>query len=197
RMARASRGERKRRKRSRRSGSASRRGRLPHSRRCSQGSAKMITNGLQRLIAFVAAATLVLTACGSGSGNSVAGIDRTGAPVIASYGTVSAFGSVVVNGVHFDTSSSTFSIDGNPGGQADIAIGDVVLVKGSLDSGGTTGTATSVSFENNVVGPVTGIDATAETLVVLGQLVRVSADTSFDGDIQPTGLAGLAIGDIL
>src|SRR5262249_13444296 len=93
--------------------------------------------------------------------------------------------------------SSTFSIDGNPGGQADIAIGDVVLVKGSLDSGGTTGTATSVSFENNVVGPVTGIDATAETLVVLGQLVRVSADTSFDGDIQPTGLAGLAIGDIL
>ena len=44
----------------------------------------MITNGMHRLIAFVVTATLVLTACGGGSGADIAGIDRTGAPVIAS-----------------------------------------------------------------------------------------------------------------
>ena len=157
----------------------------------------MITNGMHRLIAFVVTATLVLTACGGGSGSSVAGIDRTGSPAIASYGTVTAFGSVVVNGVHYDTSQATFVIDGNAGTQADLAIGDVVLVNGTLDSGGTTGAATTVRFDNNVEGPVTSIDTATNTFVALGQLVRVSADTSFDAGIQPASLLGLAIGDVV
>ena len=154
----------------------------------------MITNGMQRLIAFVVTATLVLAACGGGSGNNVAGIDRTGSPIIAA-GTVSAFGSVVVNGVHYDTSHTTFTIDGDVGTQADLSIGDVVLVTGTLDSGGATGAATSVRFDSSVAGPVASIDTTANTLTVLGQLVRVSADTSFDGSIQPPALATLVVGD--
>ena len=157
----------------------------------------MITNGMHRLIAFVVTAALVLTACGGGSGNSVAGIDRTGAPAIASYGTVTAFGSVVVNGVHYNTSQTTFVIDGDSGTQADLAIGDVVLVTGTLDSGGATGVATSVRFDSSVAGPVASIDTTANTLTVLSQLVRVSADTSFDGSIQPLALATLVVGDVV
>ena len=156
----------------------------------------MITGGTHRLIAFCVTATLVLAACG-GSGNDVAGIDRTGAPVIASYGTVTAFGSVVVNGVRYDTSQATFAIDGDAGAQADLAIGDVVLVNGTLDSGGTTGVATTVRFDNNVEGPVTSIDTAANTFVALGQLVRVSADTSFDSGIQPAAPSGLAVGDVV
>src|SRR5512143_1087467 len=101
----------------------------------------MITNGMHRLIACAVTATLVLAACGGGSGNNVAGIDRTGSPAIAAYGTVSAFGSVVVNGVHYNTSGTTFTIDGDAGAQSDLAIGDVVLVKGTLDTGGATGVA--------------------------------------------------------
>jgi fructose-specific phosphotransferase system component IIB len=127
----------------------------------------------------------------------VAGIDRTGAPVIASYGTVTAFGSVAVNGVHYDTSQARFVIDGDTGTQADLRIGDVVLVNGTLDSGGTTGVATTVWFDHNVEGPVTSIDLVGKTVVVLGQLVRVSADTSFDAGIQPAALSGLAVGDVV
>ena len=156
----------------------------------------MIANGMHRLIAFAAMAALVLAACGGGSGN-VAGIDRTGSPVIASYGTVTAFGSVVVNGVHYDTSQATFLVDGDAGTQADLAIGDVVLVKGTLDAGGATGTATSVRLDNNVRGPIASIDTTTDTFAVLGQVVRVSADTSFDGAIQPPALATLAVGDVV
>lgn len=157
----------------------------------------MIINGMHRLIAFVVAATLVLAACGGGSGGGMAGIDRTGAPVIASYGTVSAFGSVVVNGVRYDTSQTSFVIDGATGSQADLDIGDVVLVNGTLNSGGTTGVAATVHFDHNVEGPVTAIDTAANTFVALGQLVRVSADTSFDEGIQPPALTGLAIGDVV
>ncbi len=155
----------------------------------------MITT--HRVIAFFITASLVLAACGGGSGNSTAGIDRTGSPVIASYGTVTAFGSVVVNGVHYDTSQATFVIDGDLGTQADLGIGDVVLVNGTLDSGSTTGVATTVRFDNNVEGPVTAIDTVANTFVALGQLVRVSADTSFDDGIQPAALAGLVVGDVV
>jgi len=154
----------------------------------------MITNGMHRLIALVAAATLVLAACG-GAGDNMAGIDRTGSPAIASYGTVSAFGSVAVNGVHYDTSGATFTIDGDAGAQSDLGIGDVVLVKGTLDSGGTTGVATSVRFDNNVEGPVASIDTVANTFVVLSQVIRITADTSFDSAIQPPALATLAVGD--
>jgi len=157
----------------------------------------MITNGMHRLIGFIVAATLVLTACGGGASNDIAGIDRTGSPVIASYGTVTAFGSVVVNGVHYNTSQATFVIDGDAGTQADLAVGDVVLVNGSLDSSGTTGVATTVQFDNNVEGPVTSIDTVANTFVALGQLVRVSADTSFDAGIQPAALSGLTVGDVV
>ncbi len=157
----------------------------------------MITNGMQRLIAFAALAGLVLAACGGGSGTNIAGIDRTGTPAIAAYGTISAFGSVVVNGVHYDTSGATITINGDPGTQADLAIGDVVLVKGTLDSGGAKGVAASVSFDPNVEGPITSIDLTANTLVALGQLVRVSADTSFDSSIQPPALSSLALGDVI
>jgi hypothetical protein len=156
----------------------------------------MITNGMQRLIAFVVTATLVLAACGGGSGNNVAGIDRTGSPIIAA-GTVSAFGSVVVNGVHYDTSHTTFTIDGDAGTQADLSIGDVVLVTGTLDSGGATGVATSVRFDSSVAGPVASIDTTANTFTVLGQLVHVTADTSFDGSIQPPTLSTLIVGDLI
>ncbi len=154
----------------------------------------MITNAMHRLIAFVAAATLVLAACG-GAGDNMAGIDRTGSPAIASYGTVSAFGSVAVNGVHYDTSGATFTIDGDAGAQSDLGIGDVVLVKGTLDSGGTTGVATSVRFDNNVEGPIASIDTVANTFVVLSQVIRITADTSFDSAIQPPALSTLAVGD--
>ncbi len=156
----------------------------------------MITQGMRRLIALVVTAAFVLAACGGGSGG-MAGIDRTGAPAIASYGTVSAFGSVVVNGVHYDTTETRFVIDGDTGTQADLDVGDVVLVNGTLDASGTTGVATGVWFDHNVEGPVTAIDAAANTLVALGQLVRVSSDTSFGAAIQPGTLAGLAVGDVV
>lgn len=150
------------------------------------------------LIAWTAAAALALTGCGgSSSGGGTAGIDRTGTPVTTAFGPVTAFGSVVVNGVRYDTTNAQFRVDDNPGSQSDLAVGDVVLVRGTVDSNGTTGTATSVFFDDLVQGPIGAIDAAAGTFLALGQTVRVGAETSFDDRIQGGSLAGLAVGMIV
>jgi len=112
---------------------------------------------------------------------------------------VTGFGSVIVNGVRYDTSSSSFTIDGQPGTEDEIEVGDVVLVQGTIATSGTTGTATSVRFDDNVEGPIEpgSIDTVTSTLVVLGQTVRIDADTSFDDSISPPSLAGLSEGDVI
>jgi hypothetical protein len=151
-----------------------------------------------------------MTACGGGGGGSpTAGITGTGAtppppnpnpaPASAvSLGTIAAFGSVFVNGVRFDTSGTEFEIDGEVGSQDDLRVGDVVLVVGTLDSGSTTnGAATSIVFDDAVEGPVQSVDTAANTLVVLGQTVRITASTSFDDSIRLASLAGVAVADVV
>jgi hypothetical protein len=152
---------------------------------------------------LAASAALALAGCGGGgnSASGMAGIDGTGAPVpsaVVSVGTVTGFGSVIVNGVHFDTTSASFTIDGQAGSQSDLAVGDVVVVHGQLASAGaSTGTADSIVFDDSVQGPISAIDGAGSTLTVLGQIVRVGPDTSFDDAIQPRSLAGLAVGDLI
>ena len=149
----------------------------------------------------------LLVACGGGGGGGagpgpVAGIDGTGvnSGVTVAVGTVTGFGSVFVNGVRFDTSSASFTIDGNVGSQDDLSVGDVVVVRGSLSGDSTTnGTATSIVFDDVVEGPIAAgsIDLVANSFVALGQTVKVTADTSFDDSIQPPALTGLSDGDIV
>lgn len=121
------------------------------------------------------------------------GIGRTG----VSLGTISNFGSVVVNGVHYETSTAVFTIDDAPGSQSDLSVGQVVFISGTSDDDFATGSADSVSFDDNVEGPVQSIDLTLGQLVVLGQTVIVGPDTSFDDSISPASLSGLTVGDIV
>lgn len=150
-----------------------------------------------QVLALLGAASLV--ACGGGS-DQVAGIDGGGSPApvattVVSVGTISGFGSVIVNGVRYNTSGATITVDGSPGSESDLAVGQVVAVRGTLDTGGTTGVALSIDFDDIVEGTVDSIDLAAETLTVLGQLIRTDADTSFDDSFSPASLAGVNVGD--
>lgn len=147
----------------------------------------------------VACAAAALAGCGhhGSSGGPVLGGGQPSSPSTAAYGTVASFGSVIVNGVRYQTSTAQFTVDGSPGSEDDLAVGDVVLVRGTLDSGGTTGVASSVVFDDQVQAPIGALDAAAGTLLVLGQIVRIDADTSFDAGVQPASLAGLAVGTVV
>lgn len=144
---------------------------------------------------------LAIAACGGGGSEQVAGIDRGGIPApsagVVSQGAITGFGSVILNGVTFNTSNATFTIDGTAGSQSDLAVGQVIVVQGELGDDPTTGTADSVSFDDAVEGPISAIDPATSTLTVLGQTVRVDADTSFDDSISPASLDGLAINDVV
>jgi len=161
-------------------------------------------NALPRIIAaFIATAILSTAGCGGGGGGGggvtpppttpppttpppTGGITRTGVAV----GPITGFGSVIVNGTTYDTSNATFTKDGQPATQDDFSVGQVVLVKGSIDDDGTNATADTVEFDDVVEGPVSSVDNDLNRIVVLGQTVLIVATTSID-DSCPGTLDGL------
>lgn len=152
---------------------------------------------------WISTVAALLVACGGGGSDAppndpnnpppTGGIGRTGIAL----GPISTFGSVVVNGVRYDTSSAIFTIDDASGTESDLQVGDVVIVLGTIDSNGTTGTANEVIFDDLVKGPVESIDLAGNTLVVLGQNVLVTAETSFDDSFTPASLDGVSVGQIV
>ena len=145
---------------------------------------------LHRLTLVVAAA-LALVACG---GDQVAGIQGTGSPVATttSVGPISGFGSIIQDGVEYQTSSAQIHIEDQPGNEAQLSVGQVVTIKGTVNADGTTGVATDVSFTADVRGPVAQVDVSAGTFTVLGQTVRVTDNTLFDDSLQVTAVDALA-----
>ncbi|NNE45939.1 MAG: hypothetical protein HKN37_04680, partial [Rhodothermales bacterium] len=147
----------------------------------------------------------ILAGCGGSSGGESSvqppvqqpppsgGIGRNGIAV----GPISTFGSIVTNGVRYDTASATFTVNDASGSEDDLRVGQIVTVKGTISDDGTTGTANEVIFDDTVKGPVASIDLVAGSLVVLGQTVRVSPDTSFDDSFSPASLDGVAVAQIV
>jgi hypothetical protein len=135
----------------------------------------------------------LVVACGGGGGGNFAGIDRLGVTT----GTINGFGSVIVNGVEYETDDATFDIDDNGGNQSLLRVGQQVTIQwDSLDDGATR-RARSVSYDDTLEGPIGAIDPATQTLVVLGQVVVVDAATSFDDEIIPRDLSGLSVGDVI
>ena len=144
----------------------------------------------------------IFLGCGGGGG-SVAGVGSGGTGSFAS-GPISGFGSIVVNGIHYDESAASAAgaiqnEDGVVGNSASLKLGMVVNVTGSaIDNRSTTpsATANAVSFGSELLGPVDSINSTSKTLVVLGQTVAVTGSTFFD-DALAGGLTALKTGDVV
>ena len=141
------------------------------------------------------AALAMLVACGGGSSSGTT--LTTGMQSVATSGTITAFGSVYVNGVRYDISGASLHRNGRVVVQSALAVGEVALVRGQRSAQSGQGVATSVDVEDNVIGPIATIDAAGGKLEVLGQTVLVTASTSFSKDIAPADLTGLQPGDAI
>jgi hypothetical protein len=113
---------------------------------------------------------------------------------MTSYGTVSQFGSIFVNGVEYDISGAQIRINGQPASESQLRVGQVVTVKGNVNADATEGAAADVSVASAVVGPLAQVDLAGGTLVVLGQRIRLLPDTFLDQTLHLGGLLGLVPG---
>lgn len=139
------------------------------------------------LAASLAATGALVVACG-GDGGGGGGGDGTGAS--RNLGEITAKGSVTVNGVKFETTGAQVVMDGGTplaGDDSKLRVGMVVDVEGEINDDGVTGTATKVTFDDTLQGPVSAKNAptgaTTGTLTVLGKTVVVAADTRIDDSV--------------
>lgn len=157
-----------------------------------------MTRALLRNLVLMAWTLLAVAACNASGGPSASSGGTGGTGV--SYGPVTGFGSVFVNGVEFDTTNSTVTLNGilDPGTDPHrgLMVGMVVKVDGTFDSNGTTGTATGITYKDNLRGPVSSITSIGTGIlkvVALGQNVIIDGQTVFVG----TTFATLALSNVI
>lgn len=99
-------------------------------------------------------------------------------------GTISAFGSIWVNGVEVDyREDQTVSLYDRPATSKDLRVGQVVAVEAEPHADRLV--ARSIEVRHAVVGPVTSIDARNGTMQVLGQRVRMPAGDPRSETLRP------------
>ena len=142
----------------------------------------------------------LLAACGGGGSDSSTGSGSSDTATAYSSGPITGFGSVIVNGVRFDDSSANITDDDDAAvSRDDLRLGMTAEVQGAgvaTDSLGRHGRALAIRIGNEIVGPVSAVDATAKTLTALGQAVDVTDNTLF-GERITGGLAGIAVGTVI
>ncbi|MBI5580208.1 MAG: hypothetical protein HY895_13740 [Deltaproteobacteria bacterium] len=139
--------------------------------------------------------------CGGGGENYAGGgIGGTGV-VASSVGTVTAFGSVIVNGVTYETTGAEVFTDNTSRGSGDtplaqnLAVGMVVRVEGRLNADGSS-SADRVFYENYLRGPVesiTDLDSRSKLVVILGQTILMDDRTVFRGTTAVSIATGLLV----
>ncbi len=135
---------------------------------------------------------ILLASCGGSGGSDVSGIDGSGAPVATStHGTIDGFGSVIVNGVRYNSDKAQILINGEMAMEENLQVGYQVSLIGSIAKDGSA-TADKIEFTPNLVGTISAKNN--NTLVVMGQSIKVNNDTIFDVRITPRGLQGLTTG---
>jgi hypothetical protein len=143
----------------------------------------------------VGAVPLLIAACGGsapgGSTSQPAAVDTT---VVS--GTVTGFGSVIIDGVEYPEGSVSVARDVDPRGETATTMAGVKVgqqVEASVDA---SGKVTKVLVRATVIGAVESVDVAQSSFKVVGQTVRVvtsgEGKTIFEG---VDGLAGLNAGD--
>ena len=123
-------------------------------------------------------ATSALAGCGGG-GIDLAGSPGTGGTGIYLQGTISGFGSVIVNGIKFDDVQATVQVDGATATSAQLRLGMVASLQGELGAVAAMGTASSIDVWSIAQGLITRVGAGEFT--VAGVTVLTDSTTVLDG----------------
>jgi hypothetical protein len=133
---------------------------------------------------------LTIAGCGGGGGGSDSSGTRSDGSTDVTSGSISAFGSIVVNGRRLAVAGPNISIeqDGDDRAEGNLALGMMVRVSDDDDR-------RRVEIDEAVRGPVDAIDVDGQRLTVVGQTVRTDAATVFDG--ADSRLDALSVGNVV
>jgi len=151
-------------------------------------------------ISIAIAGIIGLSGCGGGSGS---GFSSSSGSVTTS-GMITGFGSVFVDGVEFETSTSSFSLDdGEDGPEVEDAleVGMVVTVTGTVNPDGVSGIATHIEYDDELEGIVLSSNLNPDGtgwLDIMGQTVDVDTTTIFESHVPGiTEINQLAAGHVV
>jgi mono/diheme cytochrome c family protein len=150
----------------------------------------------------VAAVALLVAGCGGGGGATGGGTTSNPPPATGSTkttfvtGAIAGFGSVIVNGVHYETDSAQVTIEDKPATAGQLRVGEVIHLTAEVDAQGVA-RAKSITQDHLIQGAVQAVDTVAGTLTIAGQVVTVDNETMFDDSIPTRSLAGIAVGDLV
>ncbi|MDO9198631.1 DUF5666 domain-containing protein [Rhodoferax sp.] len=149
-------------------------------------------------VALGTALLVLLTSCGGGDGGvgsggtgltaGGVGSGGTGISSGAGIGPITGFGSIFVNGVHYDISNAAMTLDD----ATSLQLGMTVKVEGTSNADFSAGTASRVVSAAELRGPVSVVNLGAGTLEVQGSIVTIDPATVFGA---VSGLSALAVGD--
>lgn len=144
-------------------------------------------NRRQWLIATSAA----LTGCGGGAGGNIAGVlPGTGGTGIGVQGTISGFGSVIVNSTKFEDSAASVYLDGVKLSSADLRVGMVASIEGTVDSAGTSGSASRIDVWSIASGVLQSSDISGSNFSMVGMTFSTDLATSFEGLANLAAISG-------
>ena len=159
-----------------------------------------------RIVASSGIALLLTALAGCGGSGSSDAPATPGAPSATdqtTVGQITGFGSIYVNGIEFETVGASYEVDDAIASDDDaLAVGMVVKVEGSVNADGLTGTAFSVSYDDDIEGVVDELtetdDPDIKTFVVMEVTVVADANkTNFDSDDSSFSFDTIGNGDVV
>jgi len=145
----------------------------------------------------VPALLLALGGCSSGdSGNNDGPPPPPATTGVLSTGVISGFGSVYLNGERYDTTDVAVTMDDQAADISQLRVGQYIELKGHEHGAGDLD-ADVIRYHNVLEGPISSIDAGADSFVAMGQTVLVTLDTVFGDDVAPASVDGLAVGGVV
>jgi len=155
------------------------------------------------LLALSLSALLSGCSGGGGGGSSTPSgttptASATTSAAVVSTGPITGFGSVILNGIEFETTQAEIRVEDQVVREDDLRLGMRVTVEGVRDNNGVA-RATRVVFRKNVEGLIDSIDVTTHTIVVLRQTVHADSLTVIEDRAQSSSIdfSALAVGQFV
>lgn len=143
---------------------------------------------MRKLLFYPLLGVLLLAGCGDSGSDSRPLPQPPVASEIVAVGPISGFGSIHLDGHEFVTGSATVTMDDEPATLADLRIGMLVSVRGTVARATGEMEANEIKFVDDAEGPISSLDREAGTFVVLGRSVAFDELTVFD-NVSPDTLA--------